>query len=216
MNLLLPPPAGTDAVLRPGCSGHTPGVHRADASLHGEVWTFQTTITVGVFFLDSDLFLCLLKVPPSGDVRRNAWDGSELPPRQSELGSVPGRLSGCLRRAPERDEEVSDDSSRRRLPTLAGFQVRNVLFRIFTQRPPTALVVCVSLRYKEDPWLWDLEWDVQEFKQKKVAASKKKAAKKTAGKQVSSLLPDLDDGKNSEACGELMWSLLTTLQKNIL
>ena len=22
-------------------------------------------------------------------------------------------------------------------------------------------------RYKEDPWLWDLEWDVQEFKQKK-------------------------------------------------
>lgn len=77
-------------------------------------------------------------------------------------------------------------------------------------------MVCVSLRYKEDPWLWDLEWDVQEFKQKKVAASKKKAAKKTAGKQVSSLLPDLDDGKNSEACGELMWSLLTTLQKNIL
>ncbi|XP_069046788.1 DNA polymerase subunit gamma-1 isoform X2 [Lepisosteus oculatus] len=29
-------------------------------------------------------------------------------------------------------------------------------------------------RYKQDPWLWDLEWDVQEFKQKKAAARKKK------------------------------------------
>ncbi|XP_051546033.1 DNA polymerase subunit gamma-1 [Myxocyprinus asiaticus] len=30
-------------------------------------------------------------------------------------------------------------------------------------------------RYKEDPWLWDLEWDVQDFKQKKMPVSKKKA-----------------------------------------
>uniref|UniRef100_A0A673BYT9 DNA polymerase subunit gamma-1 n=1 Tax=Sphaeramia orbicularis TaxID=375764 RepID=A0A673BYT9_9TELE len=29
-------------------------------------------------------------------------------------------------------------------------------------------------RYKDDPWLWDLEWDVQEFKVKKATASKKK------------------------------------------
>ncbi|KAI1904109.1 hypothetical protein AGOR_G00002300 [Albula goreensis] len=29
-------------------------------------------------------------------------------------------------------------------------------------------------RYKEDPWLWDLEWDVQEFKQKKAPVRKKK------------------------------------------
>ncbi|KAK7891743.1 hypothetical protein WMY93_023706 [Mugilogobius chulae] len=28
-------------------------------------------------------------------------------------------------------------------------------------------------RYKEDPWLWDLEWDVQEFKQKKATTKKK-------------------------------------------
>ncbi|XP_075714294.1 DNA polymerase subunit gamma-1 [Rhinoderma darwinii] len=28
--------------------------------------------------------------------------------------------------------------------------------------------------YKTDPWLWDLEWDVQEFKQKKVKTGKKK------------------------------------------
>ncbi|XP_053320957.1 DNA polymerase subunit gamma-1 [Spea bombifrons] len=27
--------------------------------------------------------------------------------------------------------------------------------------------------YKEDPWLWDLDWDTQEFKQKKVTVSKK-------------------------------------------
>ncbi|XP_025977059.2 DNA polymerase subunit gamma-1 [Dromaius novaehollandiae] len=28
-------------------------------------------------------------------------------------------------------------------------------------------------RYKDDPWLWDLEWDTQEFKQKKKAVKKK-------------------------------------------
>lgn len=33
-------------------------------------------------------------------------------------------------------------------------------------------------RYKDDPWLWDLEWDVQDFKQKKVTTKKKKRAKK--------------------------------------
>uniref|UniRef100_A0A8C0ZH29 DNA polymerase subunit gamma-1 n=1 Tax=Cyanistes caeruleus TaxID=156563 RepID=A0A8C0ZH29_CYACU len=30
-------------------------------------------------------------------------------------------------------------------------------------------------RYKDDPWLWDLEWDTQEFKQKKKPGKKKKA-----------------------------------------
>uniref|UniRef100_A0A8D0W6J0 DNA polymerase subunit gamma-1 n=1 Tax=Sus scrofa TaxID=9823 RepID=A0A8D0W6J0_PIG len=29
-------------------------------------------------------------------------------------------------------------------------------------------------RYKEDPWLWDLEWDLQEFKQKKAKKLKRK------------------------------------------
>ncbi|XP_067827503.1 DNA polymerase subunit gamma-1 isoform X2 [Heptranchias perlo] len=29
-------------------------------------------------------------------------------------------------------------------------------------------------RYKDDPWLWDLEWDTQEFKQKKNTKKKKK------------------------------------------
>nr|XP_046248913.1 DNA polymerase subunit gamma-1 [Scatophagus argus]XP_046248914.1 DNA polymerase subunit gamma-1 [Scatophagus argus]XP_046248916.1 DNA polymerase subunit gamma-1 [Scatophagus argus] len=45
-------------------------------------------------------------------------------------------------------------------------------------------------RYKEDPWLWDLEWDVQEFKQKKVPASKKKKAAET---QVATPLPDWEE-----------------------
>ncbi|XP_029411828.1 DNA polymerase subunit gamma-1 isoform X3 [Nannospalax galili] len=31
-------------------------------------------------------------------------------------------------------------------------------------------------RYKEDPWLWDLEWDLQEFKQKKTKVKKKSAS----------------------------------------
>ncbi|KAJ6662774.1 hypothetical protein lerEdw1_010978 [Lerista edwardsae] len=29
-------------------------------------------------------------------------------------------------------------------------------------------------RYKDDPWLWDLEWDLQEFKQKKTTVGRKK------------------------------------------
>ncbi|XP_040198347.1 DNA polymerase subunit gamma-1 [Rana temporaria] len=34
--------------------------------------------------------------------------------------------------------------------------------------------------YKTDPWLWDLEWDVQEFKQKKVKVSKKQKEVKSS------------------------------------
>ncbi|KAM4734089.1 LOW QUALITY PROTEIN: DNA polymerase subunit gamma-1 [Anableps anableps] len=48
-------------------------------------------------------------------------------------------------------------------------------------------------RYKEDPWLWDLEWDVQEFKQKKVAANKRKNSQKTAEAKISTPLPDWED-----------------------
>ncbi|XP_071359062.1 DNA polymerase subunit gamma-1 [Trachinotus anak] len=48
-------------------------------------------------------------------------------------------------------------------------------------------------QYKEDPWLWDLEWDVQEFKQKKVAVSKKKQLKKAVETQVATPLPDWEE-----------------------
>ncbi|XP_029008599.1 DNA polymerase subunit gamma-1 [Betta splendens] len=48
-------------------------------------------------------------------------------------------------------------------------------------------------RYKEDPWLWDLEWDVQEFKLKKVTASKKELAKKAAEAQVATPLPECEE-----------------------
>ncbi|KAL7402189.1 hypothetical protein ABVT39_011070 [Epinephelus coioides] len=48
-------------------------------------------------------------------------------------------------------------------------------------------------RYKEDPWLWDLEWDVQEYKLKKVAASKKKQSKKAAETQAATPLPDWEE-----------------------
>ncbi|XP_072241664.1 DNA polymerase subunit gamma-1 [Leuresthes tenuis] len=48
-------------------------------------------------------------------------------------------------------------------------------------------------KYKEDPWLWDLDWDVQEFKQKKVATSKKKQAKKSAETQMATSVPDWED-----------------------
>ncbi|CAN9499145.1 unnamed protein product [Ophioblennius macclurei] len=47
-------------------------------------------------------------------------------------------------------------------------------------------------RYKDDPWLWDLEWDVQEFKQKKVATSKKKT-KKAAETKAATPLPEWEE-----------------------
>lgn len=61
--------------------------------------------------------------------------------------------------------------------------------------PILYVYVYFFLRYKEDPWLWDLEWDVQEFKLKKVAASKKKQLKKVADTQVATPLPDWEEGK---------------------
>lgn len=54
------------------------------------------------------------------------------------------------------------------------------------------------LRYKEDPWLWDLEWDVQEFKQKKIPVSKRKKAKQEAENAAvvtKSERKDWDEGK---------------------
>lgn len=48
-------------------------------------------------------------------------------------------------------------------------------------------------RYKDDPWLWDLEWDVQEFKQKKVSTSKKKNSKKAAEAKAATPLPEWED-----------------------
>lgn len=62
--------------------------------------------------IQDDVSAVSYKVPSSSDARRDAGDGCELPPRQSTLGAIPGRFSGHLRRAPERNEEVSDDSSR--------------------------------------------------------------------------------------------------------
>lgn len=50
------------------------------------------------------------------------------------------------------------------------------------------------LRYKNDPWLWDLEWDVQEFKQKKIAAGKKKNSKKVVETQAVTALPEQGEG----------------------
>ncbi|XP_072525753.1 DNA polymerase subunit gamma-1 [Salminus brasiliensis] len=51
-------------------------------------------------------------------------------------------------------------------------------------------------RYKEDPWLWDLDWDVQEFKQKKTPVSKSKKAKMEAEKAAAAA------ALNSESSGK--------------
>lgn len=54
----------------------------------------------------------------------------------------------------------------------------------------------ICFRYKEDPWLWDLEWDVQEFKVKKVPVSKNTKSKKEAETKVGTPLPDSEEGKS--------------------
>uniref|UniRef100_A0A8B9P2Z5 DNA polymerase subunit gamma-1 n=1 Tax=Apteryx owenii TaxID=8824 RepID=A0A8B9P2Z5_APTOW len=59
-------------------------------------------------------------------------------------------------------------------------------------------------RYKDDPWLWDLEWDTQEFKQKKNPTKKKdreangNAAEAAAGASESAQEWQEDPGPPSE------------------
>lgn len=43
----------------------------------------------------------------------------------------------------------------------------------------------MSYRYKDDPWLWDLEWDVEKFKEKKPLKKKNKDAKSKATEVVA-------------------------------
>uniref|UniRef100_A0A4W4HBL1 DNA polymerase subunit gamma-1 n=1 Tax=Electrophorus electricus TaxID=8005 RepID=A0A4W4HBL1_ELEEL len=48
-------------------------------------------------------------------------------------------------------------------------------------------------RYKEDPWLWDFEWDVQDFKQKKVSVSQRKKAKQQTEKAAAAAASQCDN-----------------------
>ncbi|XP_061138423.1 DNA polymerase subunit gamma-1 isoform X1 [Syngnathus typhle] len=54
--------------------------------------------------------------------------------------------------------------------------------------------------FRNDPWLWDLEWDVQEFKLKKLPARKKKSSEKAVESQTAAPLADWmeDTGPPSE------------------
>ncbi|NWR69725.1 DPOG1 polymerase, partial [Centropus unirufus] len=52
-------------------------------------------------------------------------------------------------------------------------------------------------RYKDDPWLWDLEWDTQEFKQKKNPGKKKKN-KDQDGNSKAPLAVAGEDGSTQE------------------
>ncbi|KAM8972300.1 DNA polymerase subunit gamma-1 [Pelodytes ibericus] len=50
--------------------------------------------------------------------------------------------------------------------------------------------------YKEDPWLWDLEWDTQEFKQKKIKVTKKQKEAQDCIEGVvaaNKILTDIDE-----------------------
>ncbi|XP_036398032.1 DNA polymerase subunit gamma-1 [Megalops cyprinoides] len=52
--------------------------------------------------------------------------------------------------------------------------------------------------YKEDPWLWDLEWDVQEFKQKKLSGKKKSSKAKSPAESSTTMDWDQDPGPPPE------------------
>uniref|UniRef100_A0A3P8XBD4 DNA polymerase subunit gamma-1 n=1 Tax=Esox lucius TaxID=8010 RepID=A0A3P8XBD4_ESOLU len=75
-------------------------------------------------------------------------------------------------------------------------------------------------RYKEDPWLWDLEWDIQEFKQKKVTISKRKHSKNDAEPVSSTPLKDWDQDPGPPTEEEMAGpcpsrEALKTLQENV-
>lgn len=65
------------------------------------------------------------------------------------------------------------------------------------------------LRYKNDPWLWDLEWDVQEFKLKKMAAGKKRASKQVVETPAVPALLEQEEGTIPAAA-----AAATTTNKN--
>lgn len=59
-------------------------------------------------------------------------------------------------------------------------------------------------RYKDDPWLWDLEWDTQEFKQKKNPGKKKKDQNRNSKAPVAAAGADGTTQEWQE--GEHAWS----------
>lgn len=61
------------------------------------------------------------------------------------------------------------------------------------------------LRYKDDPWLWDLEWDVQEFKLKKMAAGRRKNSNKAVETQAPTLPPEQEEGTVPSATAEIQF-----------
>ena len=123
----------------------------------------------------------VLKVSPPCDSGWHVGDGCLLPACQPELGALPGRGTEHLRGTPAGDEEVADGPGQRRLPVALGREVARPLGgqgpgsgRPGLWRGLSPSLVNWLCRYKEDPWLWDLEWDVQEFKQKKAKKGKRR------------------------------------------
>lgn len=73
-------------------------------------------------------------------------------------------------------------------------------------------LVTLLCRYKDDPWLWDLEWELQEFKQKKAKKGKKNelvsASKSpTAGAGAPENPMDQEGGNMGGRLGEVGWAL---------
>lgn len=58
-------------------------------------------------------------------------------------------------------------------------------------------------RYKEDPWLWDLEWDLQEFKQKKAKKVKRKEPEATSPLPVEAA--EAPGAPEDQEGGDHMW-----------
>lgn len=57
-------------------------------------------------------------------------------------------------------------------------------------------------RYKEDPWLWDLEWDTQEFKQKKPPRKKKDQKVNEGEAPGAGSAQEWQEGESGEVWGD--------------
>lgn len=114
------------------------------------------------------------------------------------------------------DEEVTDGPGQRCLPAA----LRREVARPWAAGSPcrgwaggraglrlgfSPALVDWLCRYKEDPWLWDLEWDLQEFKQKK--AKKVKAKEPAAASKLPVEGPKAPGDPKDQEGGEHGWEV---------
>ena len=81
-----------------------------------------------------------------------------------------------------------------------------VNFLIFLQPECNKLIIFCSLRYAEDPWLWELDWAVQDIRTKKLKPPKKK--RKTKAKE-DAVVSGEDSATDVSTPGETISDILS-------